>query len=88
MEINAIMREYAEYSRIKDESQNRMKELEKLMKTYLKSRGISEYVGTEHKIKFTEYVTSTFDKTALKIAFPDIAAKFTASKPSSRFTFR
>lgn len=30
MEINAIMREYAEYSRIKDESQNRMKELESL----------------------------------------------------------
>lgn len=48
---------------------------------------IDSLTGTEHKASYKAVVSSRIDTTALKKDAPEIAAKYTRTTESRRFTF-
>ena len=87
MDINAIMAELAQYKRLQDEAAAMVESLTDTLKQYMAANRLETLTGTEHKVTYKTVTSSRIDTTALKTALPDIAAQYTKTTETKRFTF-
>ena len=85
--INEIMRQIAEYSRIQEETSAILDGLKDKLKEYMTAEHIDTLTGEEHKATYKEVKSSRIDTTALKKELPDIATRYTMTTSTMRFTF-
>lgn len=57
------------------------------LKQYMRETGTDILTGTEHKATYKTVTSSRIDTSALKKDVPEIAAKYTRTTESHRFTF-
>lgn len=87
MDINEIMKQLAEYKRIQEETLLIIDELQDTLKSHMLKCGIDVLQGMEHKATYKPVISSRIDTTALKKDMPDIAAAYTKTIETKRFTF-
>ncbi len=87
MNINEIMKELAQYKRIQEETAEIIDGLTDQLKTYMTAHGIETLTGDEHKASYKTVSSSRIDTTAIKKDLPDIAARYTKTTETMRFTF-
>ena len=85
--IDTIMRELAQYTRLQEETAAIIDGLKDELKTIMQERNTDTLTGTEHKASYKAVVSSRIDTSALKKDAPEIAAKYTRTTESRRFTF-
>ena len=85
--IDNTMKELAEYIRMSEEIAANIDALKDALKQYMRETGVDSLTGTEHKASYKAVVSSRIDTTALKKDAPEIAAKYTRTTESRRFTF-
>lgn len=83
-EIAATIAEMQEYVRIAEEAQAAAEALKDQIKAYM---GNAELLTAgPYKVSWKPVTTSRIDTTALKKALPDVAAQYTKTTTSRRFT--
>ena len=87
MDINAIMAELAQYSRMAEEIAATVDGLKDTIKKYMEENQLETLTGNEHKATYKTVTSSRIDTTALKRNAPDIAEKYTKTTESKRFLF-
>ena len=87
MDINAIMAELAQYKRLQEDAAAMVESLTGTLKQYMTDNRLETLTGTEHKATYKTVTSSRLDTTALKAALPDIAAQYTKTTETKRFTF-
>lgn len=87
MNIDSTMKELAEYIRMGEEIAANIDALKAALKQYMRETGVDSLAGREHKASYKVVVSSRIDTTALKKDAPEIAAKYTRTTESRRFTF-
>lgn len=85
--LNALMREIAEYSRMAEEIGATLDSLKDTLKKYMDENGLDSIAGNEHKASYKAVTSSRIDTTALKRDMPKIAAKYTKTTETRRFLF-
>ena len=87
MDINAIMKELAQYSRMADEIAATVDGLKDQLKQAMQAAGVDTLIGDEHKATYKPVTSSRVDTTALKRDMPDLVERYTRKSESFRFTF-
>lgn len=87
MDINALMAELAQYIRLQEEASATVEALKDQIKAQMTAAGVDTLVGTEHKATYKAVTSSRVDTTALKKDMPDVAARYTKTTETRRFTF-
>lgn len=87
MTIEQRMRELAKLRIMQDELKQLIDEQETAIKDYMAAENLPELISEEHKATYKQVSTSRLDSSALKKALPDIAAAYTKTTSSMRFTF-
>ena len=87
MDVNAIMTELAQYTRMAEEIAATVDGLKDAIKKYMEENHLETLTGNEHKATYKTVTSSRLDTTALKQALPDIAAQYTKTTETKRFTF-
>ena len=87
MDINAIMAELAQYTRMAEEIAATVEGLKDQLKNYMVENGFDTLTGSEHKASYKTVTVSRIDTTALKKNAPEIAAQYTKTTETKRFTF-
>lgn len=87
MDINAIMAELAQYTRMAEEIAATVDGLKDAIKKYMEENQLETLTGNEHKATYKTVTSSRIDTTALKRNAPDIAEKYTKTTESKRFLF-
>lgn len=87
MDINAIMAELAQYTRMAEEIAATVDGLKDTIKRYMEENQLETLTGNEHKATYKTVTSSRIDTTALKRNAPDIAEKYTKTTETKRFTF-
>lgn len=85
--LNALMREIAEYSRMAEEIGATLDSLKDSLKKYMDENGLDSIAGNEHKASYKAVTSSRIDTTALKQDMPEVAAKYTKTTETRRFLF-
>lgn len=87
MNINETMRELAQYTRLQEEAAAMVEALKDQLKQYMNENQLETLTGDEHKATFKTVSSSRIDTAALKKGHPDIAAQYTKTTETKRFTF-
>lgn len=87
MDVNTIMAELAQYIRIQEEAAATVEALKDQLKAQMQAAGVDTLAGAEHKATYKAVTSSRVDTTALKRELPDIAARYTKTTETRRFTF-
>ena len=87
MNIDSIMRELAEYIRMQEEAAEMVESLKDQLKERMTAAGVESLAGSEHKATYKAVTSSRVDTTALKKELPEIAARYTKTTTTRRFTF-
>lgn len=87
VDINAIMAELAQYTRMAEEIAATVDGLKDTIKKYMEENQLETLTGNEHKATYKTVTSSRIDTTALKRDAPDIAEKYTKTTESKRFLF-
>ena len=87
MNINEIMHELAQYTRIQEETAAVIDGLKDQIKSYMEEIGTDTLIASEHKATYKTVTSSRIDTTALKKNVPEIAAAYTVKTENKRFTF-
>ena len=87
MDINAIMAELAQYNRMAEEIAATVEGLKDQIKNYMIENNLNTLTGSEHKASYKTVTSSRIDTSALKKALPEVAAEYTRTTESKRFTF-
>ena len=87
MNINEIMAELAQYTRMAEEIAATVDDLKDTIKKYMEENQLETLTGNEHKATYKTVTSSRIDTTALKRNAPDIAEKYTKTTETKRFTF-
>lgn len=87
MDINAIMTELAEYIRMQEEAAAMVENLKDQLKNQMTAAGVDTLAGAEHKATYKAVTSCRLDTTALKKDLPEIAARYTKTTETRRFTF-
>ena len=87
MNINEIMHELAQYTRIQEETAAIVDGLKDQIKRYMEEIGTNVLIADEHKATYKTVTSSRIDTSKLKKDAPDIAAAYTVTTESRRFTF-
>lgn len=87
MNIDTIMKELAEYIRMNEEIGANIDALKDVLKQYMIETGVDSLTGTEHKASYKAVISSRIDTTAIKKELPEVAAKYTRTTETRRFTF-
>ena len=87
MDINAIMTELAQYTRMAEEIAATVDGLKDTIKKYMEENQLETLTGNEHKATYKTVTSSRIDTTALKRNAPDIAERYTRTTETKRFTF-
>lgn len=85
--LNALMREIAEYTRMAEEIGATLDSLKDTLKKHMEENGLDSIAGSEHKASYKVITSSRIDTTALKRDLPKIAAKYTKTTETRRFLF-
>ena len=85
--IDTIMRELAQYTRLQEETAAIIDGLKDELKAIMQERNTDTLTGTEHKASYKAVVFSRIDTTAIKKDLPEVAAKYTRTTETRRFTF-
>nr|DAU60800.1 MAG TPA: Exonuclease [Caudoviricetes sp.]DAV81519.1 MAG TPA: Exonuclease [Caudoviricetes sp.] len=85
--IDIIMGELAQYTRLQEETAAIIDGLKDELKNIMQAQNTEVLQGTEHKASYKAVISSRIDTTALKKDAPEIAAKYTRTTKSRRFTF-
>ena len=87
MNINEIMKELAQYTRMAEEIAATVEGLKDQLKQYMNENQLETLTGAEHKATYKTVTSSRIDTTALKRDMPEIAAKYTKTTNTRRFLF-
>ena len=87
MSIDEIMKELAQYTRLQEETNAIIDGLKDEIKQYMTEHNTDILQGTEHKATYKAVVSDRIDTAALKRDKPDIAAAYTRTTETKRFTF-
>ena len=87
MNINEIMTELAQYTRLQEEAAAMVDSLKDQIKQYMNDNRLEILTGAEHKAIYKAVTSSRIDTTALKKELPQIAAQYTKTTETKRFTF-
>lgn len=87
MNINEIMKELSQYTRMAEEIAATVEGLKDQLKQYMNENQLETLTGAEHKATYKTVTSSRIDTTALKKGHPDIASQYTKTTESKRFTF-
>lgn len=87
VDINAIMAELAQYTRMAEEIAATVDGLKDTIKKYMEENQLETLTGSEHKASYKTVTSSRIDTTALKRDAPGIAEKYTKTTETKRFTF-
>lgn len=87
MNIDCIMRELAEYIRMQEEAAAMVESLKDQLKERMTAAGVESLAGAEHKATYKEVTSSRVDTAALKNELPEVAARYTKTTTTRRFTF-
>ena len=87
MNINEVMSELAQYNRLADEISATVEGLKDQIKKYMEENQLETLAGSEHKATYKTVTSSRIDTAALKRNAPDIAAQYTKTTETKRFTF-
>ena len=85
--LDSLMREIAEYSRMAEEIGATLDSLKDSLKKYMDENGLDSIAGNEHKASYKAVTSSRIDTTALKRDMPEIAAKYTKTTETRLFLF-
>lgn len=85
--LDNIMREIAEYTRMAEEITFTLDGLKDTLKKYMDENGLDHIAGAEHKASYKPVTSCRLDTTALKKDLPEVAARYTKSTTSRRFLF-
>lgn len=85
--LDSLMREIAEYTRIAEEVSATLDSLKDILKKHMEENGLDSIAGSEHKASYKAVTSSRIDTTALKRDMPEIAAKYTKTTNTRRFLF-
>lgn len=85
--LDAIMKELAEYTRLAEEIAATCDSLKDILKKQMKAAGVDTLTGTEHKASYKTVVSSRIDTAALKRDRPEIVTAYTKKTETKRFTF-
>lgn len=85
--LNALMREIAEYTRMAEEIGATLDSLKDTLKKHMEENGLDSIAGSEHKASYKAVTSNRIDTTALKRDMPEIAAKYTKTTETRRFLF-
>lgn len=87
-DVNTIFAELAQYTRLQEETSAIIDGLKDEIKGYMNAAGLEVLTGNEHKASYKTVTAARVDTTALKKDMPDIAAAYTRTTQSKRFTFQ
>ena len=87
MNINEIMAELAQYTRMAEEIAATVDSLKDTLKKYMEENQLETLTGNEHKATYKTVTSSRIDTTALKRNDPDLAEKYTKTTEIKRFLF-
>lgn len=87
MNIDSIMKELAEYIRMQEEAAAMVESLKDQLKERMTAAGVESLAGSEHKATYKAVTSSRVDTTALKKELPAVAARYTKTTTTRRFTF-
>lgn len=87
MNINQIMSELAQYIRVQEEAAAMVEALKDQLKAQMQVAGVDTLAGAEHKATYKAVTSCRVDTTALKKDLPEIAARYTKTTETRRFTF-
>lgn len=87
MDINVLMSELSQYIRLQEEAAATVEALKDQIKAKMAAAGVDTLVGAEHKATYKAVTSSRVDTTALKKDMPDVAARYTRTTETRRFTF-
>lgn len=87
MNIDAIMAELAQYTRMQEEAAAMVESLKDQLKERMSAAGVDSLAGSEHKATYKAVTSSRVDTTALKKELPEVAARYTKTTTTRRFTF-
>lgn len=85
--INEIMAQIAQYQRIAEETADIIDGLKDQLKAYMTANDLDTLTGNEHKATYKPVESSRLDTKALKKELPEIAARYTTTTSTMRFTF-
>ena len=85
--IDSTMRELAQYTRIMEEASDTVDSLKDEIKKYMEEHETDILIGNEHKATYKAVSSSRIDTAALKKDMPNIAAQYTKTTETKRFTF-
>jgi predicted phage-related endonuclease len=85
--LDSLMREIAEYTRMAEEVAATLDSLKDILKEHMEENGLDSIAGSEHKASYKAVTSSRIDTTALKRDMPEIAAKYTKTTNTRRFLF-
>lgn len=85
--IDEIMRNLAEYTRLQEETSAIIDGLKDELKAIMQERNTDTLTGTEHRASYKAVTSSRIDTTAIKKELPEVAAKYTRTTETRRFTF-
>ena len=86
--IDSTMRELAQYTRIMEEASDTVDSLKDEIKKYMEEHNTDIITGNEHKATYKAVTSNRIDTAALKKDMPDIAAQYTKTTETKRFTFQ
>lgn len=87
MNYNEIMAQLAQYNRIAEETAAIIDGLKDTLKAYMQEQGLDTLTGSEHKATYKSFTSSRVDTKALKHDLPELAARYTTTTNTMRFTF-
>lgn len=87
MNINAIMTELAQYSRMAEEIAATVDGLKDTIKKYMEENQLETLTGNEHRATYKTVASSRIDTAALRKEHPDIATQYTKTTEAKRFIF-
>lgn len=87
MNIDSIMKELAEYIRMQEEAAAMVESLKDQLKERMTAAGVDSLAGSEHKATYKAVTSSRVDTAAIKRDMPEVAARYTKTTTTRRFTF-
>lgn len=87
MNINEVMAELAQYTRLQEEAATMVEALKDTVKQYMTENQLETLTGNEHKASYKTVTSTRIDTTALKKAMPEVATAYTKTIETKRFTF-
>lgn len=87
MNIDSIMKELAEYIRMQEEAAAMVESLKDQLKERMTAAGVDSLAGAEHKATYKAVTSSRVDTAAIKRDMPEVAARYTKTTTTRRFTF-